>query len=177
MDEITERNLITTDIITDCIVCLEPTSTRANCCRAAICKDCYLRWLSIKRQCMHCKTDQCDFEEWVERYRVDTGDLPDNFLQTHQFDNPFDFLNVISQTVHNDGALQNLTINFEAPSAILNFADDPFDLEYGFIIEQPGNEPITVTNRIPGDELTLEELQSIFDQYQNYTGSGPNFFQ
>ena len=58
----------------NCMACFESTSTAAFCCKAPICKDCYLEWLKKRRQCMHCKADQCPFEEWVTEYRTEDDD-------------------------------------------------------------------------------------------------------
>lgn len=69
-----EEKLLTQDSIENCIACFEGTNTRAFCCKAPICKKCYLEWLKTRRQCMHCKLDQCEFNEWVEKYRQETND-------------------------------------------------------------------------------------------------------
>ena len=61
-----------TDISGDCIACYEETKWKVECCKASICEDCYLKWLETKRQCMHCREDQCEFERWVEKYRKES---------------------------------------------------------------------------------------------------------
>jgi hypothetical protein len=63
-----------TDTDSNCIVCYETSKTLAKCCKAPICNECYLKWLETKRQCMHCKADQCTFDQWITFYRVDTED-------------------------------------------------------------------------------------------------------
>ena len=72
-----------------CIVCYTDTTNRTICCSAAICTECYLEWLKIKRQCMHCKQDQCDFNIWFEQYRVEP-----------EFD-PLDILHELTQDTEN----------------------------------------------------------------------------
>jgi hypothetical protein len=57
-----------------CLVCFEDTLDRVKCCTAAVCEKCYFKWLAQKRQCMHCKADQCDFDTWVSNYRVEEND-------------------------------------------------------------------------------------------------------
>ena len=61
------------DPINSCIVCCEDTLYIVKCCHAPICKQCYLKWLQQKRQCLHCQADQCYFNTWVDNYRKDAS--------------------------------------------------------------------------------------------------------
>lgn len=70
-----EDKLVSGQEADNCIACFESTVTRAFCCKAPLCKGCYLEWLKTKRQCMHCKADQCEFEEWFSKYRQDVDEI------------------------------------------------------------------------------------------------------
>ena len=69
-----------------CLSCFEETETQVACCKVSICKDCYYKWLQNKRQCMHCKVDQCDFETWVKDYRVEPEINPEDFELGDEYD-------------------------------------------------------------------------------------------
>lgn len=76
------------DTLYNCLACQDQTKKRSLCCNQAICTDCYFEWLKYKRECMHCKKDQTDFDDWVNNYRdesvrneTDENEM-ENFLQT-----------------------------------------------------------------------------------------------
>lgn len=74
-----DTKLIEVEEIDTCLSCFEETKNRVTCCKATICNNCYFEWLKHKRQCMHCKTDQCDFDTWMEKYRVEQEPEPEDF--------------------------------------------------------------------------------------------------
>jgi hypothetical protein len=84
-----EDLLINSNNKEDCIACCEISLTVSKCCKAPICSKCYLKWLESKRQCMHCKADQCSFEQWVAHFRVDSNEeenynnLLDSFIEEY----------------------------------------------------------------------------------------------
>jgi len=67
----------------NCIACVLPCNTVTKCCRASICEECCLEWLRRKRECMHCKQDQLNFDDWVAHYR-DPDLIPNQPSQPQQ---------------------------------------------------------------------------------------------
>lgn len=67
-----------------CCVCTEPTIKTTDCCRAPVCRTCYERWLQERRQCFHCRRDQCGFETWMNHFRKERLTCP-HCGQTHSF--------------------------------------------------------------------------------------------
>ena len=79
--EITELlNVGTRNASEPCLACYEDTIDSTKCCKAAVCQSCYTEWLKTKRQCMHCKEDQCEFEVWVEHFRIEEDFNPHEHL-------------------------------------------------------------------------------------------------
>ena len=56
----------------DCIVCTEETNQCLSCCKAHCCMNCIVRWLNQTRQCMHCRKDLLEFDDWVANYKKDS---------------------------------------------------------------------------------------------------------
>lgn len=52
-----------------CIVCSDLTRYTSKCqCKLRICKKCLKKWLGRKRQCMVCKDDLLEAEEWINSW-------------------------------------------------------------------------------------------------------------
>jgi hypothetical protein len=139
--------LITVETPAMCIACFENTLNRVECCTAGICKECYYEWLKTKRQCMHCKADQCDFNTWVNEYRVEPEFDPQEYLHNllqeddvvygtnPMFTNNTEFsvqdlLNVIHQNLHE--ATGNPYENILMPPSDLPPSNVPFEFQFGF---------------------------------------------
>ena len=139
--------LTTVKVFATCIACFENTLNRVSCCGAEICKGCYYEWLKTKRQCMHCKADQCDFNTWVNEYRVEPEFDPQEYLHDLlQEDNVVsgtnpmfthvsgfgihDLLNVIQQNLQE--AAGNPHENILMPPSDLPPANVPFEFQFGY---------------------------------------------
>ena len=166
----------------DCIVCCEPTLNIVKCCRAPICKVCYIEWLKQKRQCLHCKADQCTFQIWIDNYHTEPLFNPQEYL--HDLINDMhnspetqtvpnftveDLLNFIQQHL---GTQNNPHIIYmEDPTNIFE-SGELFDIEYGFTISPTdGNShPITVSHRAEYENTqmhaVMQQYQELFNQYQ-----------
>ncbi len=171
-----------------CMVCYHETYCITTCCHAPICKSCYLEWLKRKRQCMHCKDDQCDFETWMEKYRVEEEFDPLEYL--HNLVNDADdedipaagapaftindLYNVIQQNIN---TRENPFMNMEAPGDIPDI-DESFELQFGFTTtpldwhgNSSGQPGITATQSMNYSgiepEETFNQLQGLLQQYQN----------
>ena len=177
--------LITVTNLELCIVCYEETNNRVSCCDAAICKICYLKWLEQKRQCMHCKEDQCNFETWMDKYRVEPDFDPQEYLHTLLAHDENELLlnNIPELNINNIITL--ITTQLESQSGILNIIeptdlpgpDEDFALEFGFTlspIDANGNqigEGVTLTQNIEhpgsGNPILYNQIQTLMDNYLN----------
>jgi hypothetical protein len=157
----------------DCIACCDETINITKCCRAPICKKCYLKWLTQKRQCMHCKADQCSFKTWFNNYRIEPDFDPQEYLH-NLISNPpenqaspdftiSNFLNIIQEQLIADG----INVNMEEP----NIAVEPgnsFDIEYGYTTASADGDSITVSHSLEydGNSEDYEQIQNFVQQYQ-----------
>ncbi|KKM26279.1 hypothetical protein LCGC14_1586320 [marine sediment metagenome] len=187
-----------TDTSQTCIVCFEETTNVTMCCQAPICKDCYLEWLKHKRQCMHCKEDQCDFDTWVNEYRVEPDFDPHEYLhqllQEGGLDHPMfvqdagfglqALLNVIQQAAGNPSE----DVHMEFP-AQLPPSTEAFEMQFGYTVtplDQQGNlagQGVTVTQHMDyqgGNQALYDQLQQtmvnyeqLFNQLTDSQGSPP----
>jgi len=176
--------IITGDTDT-CIACFEDTTNHVECCNAPICEDCYYTWLKTKRQCMHCKEDQCDFDLWVNEYREEPDFDPQEYLheliqQDAEQIPAFgiqNLLNAIQQTMIDP------SVTIEAPDQ-LPPADTPFEFQFGFTMTptdlqgNPIGPEITVAENIEYPGINSNELynqiqegmiqyQQLFNQQEN----------
>lgn len=161
-----------------CLVCYKDTTSVVTCCQAVICKSCYLEWLKYKRQCMHCKADQCEFQKWFDNYRVEEDFDPQEYLhnllvtdnEEHSGESGFTITDLFSVIQHNiNNQTENPYVNMEELIDIPNI-DEPFELQYGFTttpLDQHGNptgQPgVTVIQNTEIDSHIYDFLQ----QYQN----------
>lgn len=174
----------TPDCAIFCIACCEETINVTKCCRAPVCKVCYIEWLKQKRQCMHCKADQCSFRTWMDNYRVEPDFDPQEYLHElmeemqHPSGNPHlpnftiaDLLGFIQNHLSTPGAPQ---ISMENPTEILS---GDYTLEYGFTATPtnqqgvPTGPGITVAQTLNDDpeqmQAAMQQYQDLFSQYQD----------
>jgi len=154
-----------------CIACCKDTINITTCCHAPVCKSCYLEWLKHKRQCMHCKVDQCAFQGWVNNYRVEPEFNPHEYIHDLLHETPdiadaynigftiTDLFNVIQQNNY-DMSLNPLMSMEE----LINYPEEneAFELQFGFTttpVDQYGNSTgsgITVTQTLDYSGLNNE---------------------
>ena len=163
--------LVTIEKNDTCIACYEQTHKRVSCCNAPICKECYLEWLKVKRQCMHCYADQCEFDDWVNNYRVEPqlnlvelnalfqipGDLGTGFnLDT--------MLNTIRQTT-GDSIPTLLLEGLET----MPTANEHFGIEYGFTVTPMNGGPgFTITQYTDHNTNDSNMYQQLIQTLQEY---------
>lgn len=157
------------DATETCIACYEETECRAKCCKAAICTDCYNEWLKAKRQCMHCKADQCDFDRWVNEFRIDNDNIAD--IMSNIFANPEEVEVFTYTDTSIVGLLEQLRQERDAGNTgeiDINISRDipdptqPFLFEFGVRI-------------IPNDDA--EEEAMVLMSTIDYQGNTPEIFE
>ena len=189
--------LITIENTQQCLACFEDTDCVTACCQAPICKDCHNKWLKQKRQCMHCKEDQCDFDTWFNEYRIEPDFDPQeylhNLLQEGTLTN-----NPMFPDVQQFGVqallqvMQQALQEADTPVYMMNRTDlppedQPFELEYGFTMSHmdpegnPDGPGVTVTQHMdyPGSggdlyqqiQQSLGQYQQLFNQLQQSNGN------
>ena len=154
-----------------CIACFEDTLDRTKCCRVAVCKECHDEWLTIKRQCMHCKADQCDFDTWINEHRVEQAFEPQEYLHSlvqNEYTPEFGIQDIFT-------ALQSIQHSFMEQPGDLPAPDEAFEFQYGFTVTptdddgNPTGAGITVANTIdyPGsNQQFYDNIQQSIQQYQ-----------
>ena len=192
-----DTKLIMSETSVSCIACFEDTLNRVSCCNAGVCEICYYEWLKNKRQCMHCKEDQCDFDIWVNKYRVEPEFNPQEyfhqFIQNNSIGN-FNLDNMIDTIQH---TLQE-TIDtptehtYLAPPDGLPPPNEPFVLQFGFTLAptdaegNPTGQGVTISQDMDylGEasdsndiysqiQQSLQQYQQLFEQY-NRDASPPS---
>jgi hypothetical protein len=175
-----------------CIACFDETHCIVDCCRAPICRTCYLEWLKRKRQCMHCKADQCSFQEWIDHYRTEEEFNPHQYLhQLLQTENTelvesFELAGYMEAVARTLGDMAGYSLMFDPTMPSI---DEDFAFEFGYIatpLDQDGNPAgpgvvVTQTLDYPGasGEVPVDmynQIQEAMEQFQMLyeQGSAPS---
>ena len=58
----------------ECIICLESTENKTQCCGAGIHAYCIIGWWKVNRTCPHCRKDMLDEKLWKKYYKIEICD-------------------------------------------------------------------------------------------------------